>query len=114
MATSSSPSPTRAARPVFGLWTPTELKEAMDCGVVHVAPPSIDFAKATIVLLRVPLNGVFGGKNRSVKSYRVSVLGSTTMMLPIVCCRFPDPMMTWGGVQCTPPSVVFENSAGQV
>src|SRR4029077_12066270 len=114
MATSCRPSPTRARLPVLGSTTPAALKGAITWGAVQVAPPSVDLTNASWALLATPRNGVLGGTIRSVKSYRASVLGSTTMMLPIVCCRLPEPMIVFTGLQVTPPSVVFENSAGPV
>src|SRR4029077_2229513 len=93
---------------------PAAWNGAITCGEVQVVPPSVDLTKASSALLAVPCLGVFGGTIRSVKSNSVSVFGSTTMMLPMVCCRFPDPMIVCTGLQVAPKSVVFENWAGPV
>src|SRR5207248_9737484 len=66
MATSSSPSPTRAGLPVLGSTTPTLLKGAITCGCVQVEPPSVDLTNASCALLRVPWKGVLGCRIRSV------------------------------------------------
>src|SRR4029077_10924834 len=103
-----------ARLPVLGSTTPAALKGAITWGAVQVVPPSVDLTNASWALLATPRNGVLGGTIRSVKSYRASVLGSTTMMLPIVCCRLPEPMIVCTGLHVAPKSLVFVNSAGPV
>src|SRR5690349_14433225 len=88
----------------------------MICGCVQVAPPSVDFTKASCWLLRVPCFGVLGDTIRLAKSKSVCgvVDVSTTTMLPIVCWRCFVLMMICAWLHVLPPSTVLEKYAGPV
>ena len=93
---------------MFGSVTPTVSSLATICGAVHVAPPSVDFTKATLY------GREFGGWIRSKKSYRAPVLRSTTIWLPIVWRCWPVATITRGVLHVLPPSIVLLTIAGPV
>ena len=83
-------------------------------GSDQVVPPSVERITATLnEALRVPLAALGGDQVEAVDQHPLAgpVVG-TTIWLPMVWFFCPGSKMTRPGLQVTPLSVVFENSAG--